>query len=214
MIITTLKECDFRTLKLNELGDKILIEQVWGDRQFGRVRDVAVAPNGDVYLATSNRDWNPTCEGFPIAEDDRIIRLSKVRTLTKKKQNRLVKERSKTPAIADNGKHLYDIYCAACHKPDGLGLVDVFPPLAGSEWIKKDSIMVGLIVKGLTDSITVKGLPYKGEMPAFNFLSNQDIADIITYVRQSFTNKETSIYFKQVEKIRTQLDKKICIDLK
>ncbi len=205
LIVTTLKECDFRTLTLNDLGDKIIGEQLCGDMQFGRIRDIAVAPNGDVYLATSNRDWNPTCEGFPKAEDDRIIRLRKVRTLTKKQQNRIAKARAAAPVIADIGKHLYDIHCAACHKPDGLGLAEVFPPLAGSEWIKNDSVMVRLLVKGMSDSITVKGLRYKGEMPAFDFLTNQQMADIITYVRQSFTNKEISIYFKQVEKIRTQI---------
>jgi len=72
LLLVSLKESDFRVLKLNEPGDSILSEDIYFDREYGRLRDVCVSPNGDIYFATSNHDGR----GNPVETDDRIIKVS------------------------------------------------------------------------------------------------------------------------------------------
>lgn len=74
LLMTTLKEDDLRVLRLNTEGDAVLSESIHFNNSFGRLRDVCVGPDGAVYLATSNRDGRAN-NGFPVAEDDRIIQL-------------------------------------------------------------------------------------------------------------------------------------------
>lgn len=76
LLLTTLKVETLRVLKLNDAGTEIISEEVLLENQYGRLRDVCVSPAGDVYVATSNRDWNPS-EGFPKENDDKILRISK-----------------------------------------------------------------------------------------------------------------------------------------
>lgn len=77
LLMTTLKEDDLRVLRLNPEGDAVLSESIHFNNSFGRIRDVCVSPDGAVYLATSNRDGRAN-NGFPVAEDDRIIRLANI----------------------------------------------------------------------------------------------------------------------------------------
>lgn len=71
ILLTTLKHSDLRVLQLNEAGDEIVDEQVFLDKQFGRLRDVCISPDGRIFLAVSNRDGRGTVrEG-----DDRIVEL-------------------------------------------------------------------------------------------------------------------------------------------
>ena len=208
LIIGTLKECDIRVLALDNAGEKITREKIWADRQLGRLRDICVAPNGDVFVATSNRDWNPTCEGFPKPTDDQIIRLRRVRTLSRSEQ---MARRQNQPALLsfqEPGQRLYEQHCESCHKKKGEGLADTFPPLAGSEWIKNELTLTQNLLGGMSGKIQVKGKPYEGVMPAFDFLSNQELADVLTYIRQSFGNQESTITFKAVEKVRSNQPKK------
>lgn len=74
LLLCTLKEQDLRAIRLNNSGDSVVSEKIYFDNIFGRIRDVCYAPNGDVFIGTSNKDGrgqNP----FPLAGDDRIIRL-------------------------------------------------------------------------------------------------------------------------------------------
>jgi glucose/arabinose dehydrogenase len=71
MLFVTLKEQDLRRLTFNPDGS-VASEEVLFDRTFGRLRDVVVAPDGSVYIATSNQDGR----GSPLAGDDRIIRIA------------------------------------------------------------------------------------------------------------------------------------------
>lgn len=207
LLLTTLKECDLRVLHLNRAGDAVGRETVHADQLLGRMRDLCVAPNGDVYVSTSNRDWNPTCAGFPKPTDDRIVRLRKLRTLTRSEQAQRRRQRGQPVAVVNAGAHVYEQYCASCHKKDGQGLVGTYPPLAGSEWIKgAPDKPIDILLKGLSGPITVNGKPYNDVMPAFRFLTDQQIADVLNYVRQSFGNREASLTFKQVAASRAASD--------
>lgn len=95
---------------------------------------------------------------------------------------------SKTGAV--DGAQIYAAQCVACHQASGTGLPGVFPPLAGSEWVAgKESVVAQILLHGISGSLTVKGVVYKGEMPTFkDKLNDAEIAAVLSYVRSSFGN--------------------------
>ena len=105
------------------------------------------------------------------------------------------------------GQAVYSRTCIACHQPTGLGLqpggMALFPPLAGSEWIAKSaSIAVRNIVNGMMGPVTVKGVTYNSMMPPVAGLSDKDIADVVTYVNNSWGNTGASVTEDEVKAIK------------
>jgi mono/diheme cytochrome c family protein len=93
--------------------------------------------------------------------------------------------------------------CIACHQPTGAGLPPVFPPLAGSEWVAKStSIAIRNILHGMQGPITVKGVPYNGMMPAVTTLSEKEIADVVTFVSNSWGNTGPTVTEDEVKAIK------------
>ena len=87
------------------------------------------------------------------------------------------------------GQVLFLGTCSACHQPDGNGLPSVFPPLAGSEIAAGEKQrVIGIVVNGLTGPVTVKGLNFNSVMPPLSHLADDEIANILTFVRNSFGN--------------------------
>ena len=106
-------------------------------------------------------------------------------------------------ASMERGKAVYSRTCIACHQPTGMGLPPVFPPLAGSEWIAKDaSIAVRNIINGMQGPVTVKGVTYNSMMPPVAGLSDKDIADVVTYVNNSFGNSGATVTEAEVTAIK------------
>lgn len=103
------------------------------------------------------------------------------------------------------GQAVYNRTCIACHQPTGLGIPPVFPPLAGSEWVAMDaSVAVRNIVQGMVGPVTVKGATYNGMMPPVAGVSDKDIADVITYVRNSFGNSGAEVTEAEVKAIKAK----------
>ncbi len=75
LLLASLKADDLRVLELNQTGDSITLEEIFFDNEYGRLRDVCVSPDGDIYFATSNQDGRGN-NGFPLGTDDRIIKVS------------------------------------------------------------------------------------------------------------------------------------------
>ena len=106
-------------------------------------------------------------------------------------------------ASMERGKAVYSRTCIACHQPTGMGLPPVFPPLAGSEWIAKDaSIAVRNIINGMQGPISVKGVTYTSMMPPVAGLSDKEIADVVTYVNNSFGNSGPVVTEDEVKAIK------------
>jgi mono/diheme cytochrome c family protein len=96
-------------------------------------------------------------------------------------------------AVAD-GKQVFTVNCAACHQATGKGLPGVFPPLDGSEWVTGDErTLVNILLHGISGEITVMGNTYKGAMPSFKQLSNNELAAVASYVRAEWSNKAGAI---------------------
>jgi mono/diheme cytochrome c family protein len=101
------------------------------------------------------------------------------------------------------GAAVYARTCIACHQPTGLGLPPVFPPLANAPIVAGNpELPVKFILQGLMGPITVNGMTYNSMMPPVAGVSDADIADVLTYVRQSFGNQANAVTADQVKDIR------------
>ena len=95
---------------------------------------------------------------------------------------------------AAKGKVVYDKVCIACHQATGQGIPGAFPPLAKSDYLNKDvNRAIKGVVKGLTGPITVNGKKFNSAMPAQSTLTDQQIADVFTYVYASWGNNKTVV---------------------
>jgi mono/diheme cytochrome c family protein len=107
--------------------------------------------------------------------------------------------------VMKRGQAVYNRTCIACHQPTGLGIAPVFPPLAGSEWVAMSpSVAVRNILHGMTGPVSVKGTIYNGMMPAVAGLSDGDIADVVSYVRNSFGNTGAVVTEDEVKAIKAK----------
>ncbi|WP_339918684.1 cytochrome c [uncultured Flavobacterium sp.] len=100
---------------------------------------------------------------------------------------------------AAKGKGVYDKVCIACHQATGLGIPGAFPPLAKSDYLNKDANRaIKGVVKGLTGAIIVNGKKFNSAMPA-QTLSDQQIADVFTYVYANWGNNKTVVTVAMVK---------------
>lgn len=211
ILLSTLKDESFRVLKLNEQQDSVLSEEIYFQGKFGRLRDICVSPDGDIYLSTSNRDWNPL--GKPGPQDDRIIRIAKVSQVDNLSG---VNVRNPRPASsvrrspggnsAKDAAALYQSYCSSCHKPDGKGIPGTFPALDANPLVNGDKArLISIALRGAA-AIPAENKTGSGEsMPAFNFLTDQQIAGILTYIRAAWSNRTDSVSTKEVSALRKTL---------
>ena len=88
-----------------------------------------------------------------------------------------------------NGKELYTELCIQCHRANGKGNGTTFPPLDGSDWLKKKRTeSIHAVKYGQKGEIVVNGKKFNNMMPAPG-LSNEEIADVMNYVMNSWSNK-------------------------
>ena len=113
-----------------------------------------------------------------------------------------------TKSIA-RGKEAYTANCQNCHMADGKGLPGAFPPLAKSSYLSKSTgELISYVLKGQSGEITVNGTVYNAAMPAQDYLTDEQIADIYNYVRNSWGNKSSlAITPEMVAKKRAELSK-------
>jgi mono/diheme cytochrome c family protein len=102
------------------------------------------------------------------------------------------------------GKRLFTSICAACHQPTGQGLPNVFPPLAGSDFLNADkNRAVKIVIFGRQGEVVVNGMKFSNSMPSFP-LSDQDIANVLTFVYNSFGNSGLEVTPDEVRTLRAQ----------
>ena len=105
-----------------------------------------------------------------------------------------------------SGEKIFAARCASCHQANGQGIEGQFPPLAESEWVSADpGVISNIILKGLKGEIVVKGITY-GTSAAVNMaavpISDREIANVVTYVRQSWGNSSSEVSEGEVAKFR------------
>jgi mono/diheme cytochrome c family protein len=88
------------------------------------------------------------------------------------------------------GKEVYGLYCQNCHMEDGKGMPEVNPPLVKADYMKRPAKdIISVILKGSTSSLTVNGKKYVGAMPAQEYLTDEQIADVLNYIKNNWGNK-------------------------
>jgi nitrite reductase (NO-forming) len=100
------------------------------------------------------------------------------------------------------GQRIFTSICAACHQPTGLGIENVFPPLAGSDFLNADKQRaIGIVLHGLSGPVTVKGKAFNSAMPALG-LSDEDAAYALTFVYNNFGNAGHDVTPADVKTVR------------
>ena len=98
----------------------------------------------------------------------------------------------------ERGKSIYTAQCSSCHMMEGEGIAGVFPALAKSPNLASKERLVKVILKGVRGPITVGDVTYNGEMTGFT-LSDQEVSDLINFVRNSFGNKAPAVLPKEIQ---------------
>ncbi len=130
-------------------------------------------------------------------------------------KSQIAAEMKSNPAIAgltkeiqiEKGKQVYMGLCFACHQPDGRGLPGAFPPLAGSDFLQADrDRAVRIVLKGLSGPVVVNGQTINSLMPPQEaVLTDAQIADVLTYVNNSWGNKGDAFSADKVKAIRNEI---------
>lgn len=170
-----------------------------------RPMGLALGPDGSLYISDSEKGkiWRIMFKGdtsrFGQAELSEMIKRKSFAT------------NIKTPdEFKDNldkrngvkGSESFNTYCSVCHQRNALGN-DRFPPLSGSEWVTGDkTFLINIILNGLEGEINVKGKSYNNKMPRLNILTDENIAQILTYIRQNFNNNASAITSREVSSAR------------
>jgi mono/diheme cytochrome c family protein len=106
------------------------------------------------------------------------------------------------------GQQVYNTVCFACHQPTGQGLPGMFPPVASSDWVNKPKPdrLIRMVLHGFMGPITINGKPFTSPAPLMPpqgaALSDDQIANVLTYVRNSFGNKASAVTPSEVKAIR------------
>lgn len=102
------------------------------------------------------------------------------------------------------GRRLFTSICAACHQPTGQGLPNVFPPLAGSDFLNADkNRAIKIVINGRQGEVVVNGMKFNNSMPQFP-LGDEDIANVLTFVYNSFGNSGLEVKPEEVKVLRSE----------
>lgn len=104
------------------------------------------------------------------------------------------------------GAYIYDVYCGTCHQRNGRGASGRFPPLANVSWVTGDkNLLISIVLKGMEGPIEVNNEQYNSTMPQHSFLSDDEVASVLTHIRQNFGNSASEVTSAEVAAVRKTL---------
>lgn len=169
-----------------------------------RPMGLAQGPDGSLYISDSKKGkiWrvmfkgNKQSFGAPqLAAMEKHKLLGNIRTPDVVKDNL-----DKDTKLA--GEKIYSTYCTPCHQSNGLGDGSRFPPLVNSEWVTEDKRkLIQAVANGLEGPIEVLGKPYNDLMPKHDFITPEEMAQLLTYVRQQFGNMPDRVSVEEVNRV-------------
>jgi nitrite reductase (NO-forming) len=106
------------------------------------------------------------------------------------------------------GKVLFAGTCSACHQGEGQGVDGVFPPLAKSDYLMADKTRsIAVVLNGLSGPVTVNGTDYTSVMPPMSNLNDDEVANILTYVRNAWGNEGDAVSIAEVAAVRANTER-------
>ena len=108
---------------------------------------------------------------------------------------------------SEEGSSVYKKHCLSCHQTDGSGVPSLYPSLKGNERVvgEKDPLIEVLLL-GSKGPFSVDKDKYMGAMAAYKFLSDEDIADVLTYIRTNFSNDASAVSAADVKEVRNSIE--------
>jgi len=156
-----------------------------GNRPMG----IAMGPDGSLYISESEHGkiWRVM---YKADKNDfgeaQLAEMEERKNQTHIKTPDAIKD-DLTPKRAEAGEKIYNKYCGSCHMANGRGDGSRFPAIAGSEWVKGDQAkLIEIVLNGLSGPIMVNGRAFDGVMPPANYLKDEEIAQLLTYIRKEF----------------------------
>lgn len=111
-----------------------------------------------------------------------------------------------TKASVEKGKKIYETYCLTCHQVDGDGVPKLNPPLIKTSYVTGDKKkLIKWVLQGTTEKIEIDGKIYSNNMAPQAYLKDQEIADVLTYIRNSFGNKGSAVTSAEVSTVRSTI---------
>jgi mono/diheme cytochrome c family protein len=146
---------------------------------------LAILLSGGFYFSNQNQSFTSDQESDYLA----VAKVTQEKTALEK-------------SIAE-GKEIYADFCMQCHLVNGKGDSKSFPPLDSSDWLtKKETQSIHAVKFGQTGAILVNGKKFNSRMPPMG-LSNQEVADVMNYIRNSWSNKNSKmITLEQVQAVK------------
>jgi mono/diheme cytochrome c family protein len=117
-------------------------------------------------------------------------------------------QKAAVPTAADDlanhpGERLYKQHCLVCHQADGNGVPGMFPPLHDTKWVNGDNeTLISIVLHGMDEEIEVNGEIYNTIMAPLPHLSDQEVTDVLNYVRKRFGSVPADITVEQVAGVR------------
>ena len=101
------------------------------------------------------------------------------------------------------GQKVFSQYCVSCHQADGLGVPHMNPPLVKTTYVLGDKTkLIKIVLNGFNEDVEINGETYSNSMASHDFLKDEEIANVLTFVRNSFGNKAPAITVAQVKTVR------------
>jgi mono/diheme cytochrome c family protein len=162
---------------------------------------LAQGPDGSLFISDSQkgRVWQIKYTG----KKEQFSEKDLAKMLKRKKSSHIRDPDEKNDIVKSkkmtDGQKIYTTYCVACHAKNGKGDGQRFPPLENSEYVVGDkSWLIKAMLNGLNEEITIRGKKYGGIMPSHSFLSNKELASVLTYIRENFKNQADAISPQEV----------------
>ncbi|WP_439482136.1 c-type cytochrome [Cyclobacterium plantarum] len=173
-----------------------------------RPMGLAQGPDGSLYVSDSRvgKIWRILFTGEKASFGKGELEKMEAQKLVANIRNPHPEEDNLDKGQLPEGKKVYNTYCSPCHQRDGNGATGRIPSLRQTDWVTgSKKRLIQLVLEGLEGEIEVNGEWYDNVMPAHQFLSDDQVSEVLTFIRQNFDNKASAVSKEDVANIRAEI---------